>query len=179
MLAGKWILRRRDRLTRLAEAIRQAGERDRERMLEQGRLRVLRGRGAFELHASCRELVDALNARLPSPAVLLDPQGYDASAFDEDGPNLFQINLRGRLMQIEVGAPAEGISTEDFRTPYILNGAVRTFNQDYLDRGAIEEQSLYYCLHGDGGRWFFSDPRTCRNGRVTVDFLAGQLERIL
>lgn len=179
MLAGKWSFRRRDRLTRLAEAIESAAERDRERILESERVDTLRARGAAELHASCRELVDALNARLSSPAVILDPPVYLPGSFDVDGPNLFQINLRGRLLQIEFAAPAELISTEDFRTPYVLNGAVRTFNQDYLDRGAVDEQNIYYCLDGGGGRWFFSDSRAYRNGRLTSDFLAAELERIL
>jgi hypothetical protein len=178
-LVGKWNFRRRDRLSRLADAIESATVRDRERILEAERIDRLRARGAADLYAICRELVDALNSRLTDPAVVLDPPVYSAENFEDGGANLFQINLRGRLLQIGFGSTDELMSTEDFRSPYILSGSVRSFNQELLERQAMEEHNIFYCLEGGGGRWFFSDCRAYRNGKLTPDFLARELERLL
>ncbi|HWD97576.1 MAG TPA: hypothetical protein VG345_01005 [Bryobacteraceae bacterium] len=166
-------------MSRLAEAIATAAARDRHRIREAERIDRLRAAGAADLYSICRELVDSLNARLIEPAVVLDPPVYSPENFDDSRPNLFQINLRGRLLQIAFAATPELISTEDFRSPYILSGAVRSFNQELLDRHGMEEQNIFYCLDGAAGRWFFSDRRAYRNGRLTADFFARELERLL
>src|SRR5215469_11780590 len=44
--------------------------------------------------------------------------------FRESGPNLIQINVRGRILEIEYGATEELLSTEEFRVPYTVFGAV-------------------------------------------------------
>lgn len=178
-LVAKWSLRRRDRLSRLADAIESAAAHDRKRILEAERIDRLRAAGAADLYGICRELVDALNSRLTDPAVILDPPVYSPENFEDGGANLFQISLRGRLLQIGFASTEELISTEDFRSPYILNGSVRSFNQELLDRQAMEEHNIFYCLEGPGGRWFFSDCRAYRNGKLTPDFLARELERLL
>lgn len=178
-LVARWTFRRRDRLSRLAEAIETAAARDRRRILEAERVDRLRAAGAADLYSICRELVDSLNARLTEPAVILDPPVYSPENFDDIRPNLFQINLRGRLLQIAFGATPELISTEDFRSPYVLSGAVRSFNQELLERHVMDEQNIFYCLDGAAGRWFFSDRRAYRNGRLTADFFARELERLL
>jgi hypothetical protein len=166
-------------LSRLAEAIETSAARDRRRIHEAERIDHLRAAGAADLYSICRELVDSLNARLTEPAVVLDPPVYSSENFDDGRPNLFQIKLRGRLLQIAFAATPELISTEDFRCPYILSGAVRSFNQELLDRHVMEEQNIFYCLDGPGGRWFFSDRRTYRNGRLSADFFARELARLL
>jgi hypothetical protein len=176
---AKWTFRRRDRLSRLAEAIESVSLRDRQRILEAERIDRLRASAAADLYGICRELVDALNSRLSDPALILDPPVYSRQNFEDGRANLFQINLRGRLLQIGFGSTDELISTEDFRSPYILTGSVRSFNQELLDRQAMEEHNIFYCLEGEGGRWFFSDCRAYRTGKLTPDFLARELERLL
>ncbi len=176
---AKWSFRRRDRLSKLAEAIESASARDRERILEAERIDRLRASGAAGLYIICRELVDALNSRLTDPAVVLDPPVYSRENFEDGSANLFQISLRGRLLQIGFGSTEELISTEDFRSPYILSGSVRSYNQELLDRQAMEEHNIFFCLEGESGRWFFSDCRAYRNGKLTPDFLARELERLL
>jgi hypothetical protein len=178
-LAAKWSFHRRDRLSRLAEAIESASLRDRQHILEAERIDRLRASGAADLYGICRELVDALNSKLTDPAVVLDPPVYSRENFEDGGANLFQINLRGRLLQIGFASTDELISTEDFRSPYILNGSVRSYNQELLDRQAMEEHNIFYCLEGEAGRWYFSDCRAYRNGKLTSDFLARGLERLL
>ena len=69
----KWKRNRRDRLSRLAEAIEAIGEQDRKLIEESARVDHLRSRGAVDLHSICRAFVDKVNARLSEAAVLLDP----------------------------------------------------------------------------------------------------------
>ncbi len=93
--------------------------------------------------------------------------------------NLFQINLRGRLLQLEFAATAELFESDDFRQPYILRGAIRRFNQELLDSNTVDEQLLFCCPTGTTTRWYFFDPRTYRTGRVSEDYLIAELERLL
>ncbi len=135
--------------------------------------------GAEALYRTCREFVDDLNGRLPEPILVLDPPEWNREGFNEAGPNLLQISLRGRLLQIEYEATNEPNCTEDFRHPYILQGGVRSFNQDFLDRDRVDEQRIFYCPSKSGARWHFFDARTYRTGQVNLDYLASELERLL
>ncbi len=99
--------------------------------------------------------------------------------FNDSGVNLFQINLRGRLLQLEFAATAELFETDDFRRPYILRGSIRRFNQELLDSNTVDEQLLFCCPIGATTPWYFFDPRTYRTGRVSEDYLVAELERLL
>jgi hypothetical protein len=178
-LAGKLKLRRQDRLGRLAASIEATRDRDRELVDESARVDRLRTEGAASLHATCRRFVDALNGRLTEPALLLDPPDYAARNYRDGGPNLFQINLRGRLLQIEFEITEDLYSTEEFRRPYILQGAIRSFNQELLDRNVLDEQTIFYCPRDGAGRWYYVDCRTYRTGVVTPDFLAAEMQRLV
>ena len=137
------------------------------------------GHGATELHAICRAFIDALNGRLLKPSVILDPGDFSAEGYNDGAPVLFQINLRGRLLQIRFEGTEDLYSREDFRRPYVLYGAVRSFNQDFLDRNIVDEKAIFYCLEGEGGRWYYFDTRTYRTGQLTQDFLVAELEQLL
>jgi hypothetical protein len=178
-LAAKWKSRPQDRLDRLAQAIEAIGGRD-QRLIEESELvDRLRHEGGAALYRVCREFVDELNARLSQPALVLDPSDWNPENFDDDNANLYQISLRGRLLQIEYSATPEPYSTEEFRQPYVLRGAVRSFNQKFLDRDTVDEQMIFFCANGSAGAWHFFDPRTYRTGLVTTDYLAGELESLL
>jgi len=178
-LAGKWKRRTQDRLDRLAQAIEAIGGHD-QRLIEQSALvERLRAEGGAGLYRLCREFVDELNSRLSQPALVLDPPDWSVENFDEDGSNLYQISLRGRLLQIEFSATEEAYSTEEFRHRYVLRGGVRSFNQKFLDRDTVDEQLIFFCPHDSGAAWHFFDPRTYRTGLVTADYLATELERLL
>jgi hypothetical protein len=97
----------------------------------------------------------------------------------EIGRNLIQINIRGRILQIEFGATAELVSTEEFRIPYTMEGAVRAFNQQLLDKDIIEEQLIYYTLEKDKKWWRFLDPRTNRSGPFSQDYLISLMEQLI
>lgn len=139
----------------------------------------LRSHGAARLHELCRLFVDKLNGNLTDhQAILLDPPTFDESNF-EDGPNLFQINLRGRLLQIEFAATGELYETDDFKKPYVLRGTVRSFNQDLLQHNTVDEQKIFYCPNVGAADWYFFDERTYRTGRVGEDYLISEMERLL
>ena len=178
-LAGKWKRHSQDRLGRLAQAIEAIEGHDQRLINESTQVERLRGDGATALYGICREFVDSLNEKLRQPALVLDPPEFDAGNFNEDGPNLFQISLRGRLLQIEYEATDEPYSTEEFRQRYVLRGGVRSFNQNFLDRDTVDEQMIFFCPHDSGAAWHFFDPRTYRTGLVTLDYLAVELERLL
>jgi hypothetical protein len=131
------------------------------------------------LHAICAEFVDSLNRLLPQPVVDLDPAELDAGSFHEGSTNLFQINVRGRILQVEFKATGELLSTEEFRVPYTLEGTVRTFNQTLLEKDLIEEQLLFYTVESHRKMWRFFDARTYRNGPFDREYLVSLMEEIL
>lgn len=178
-MSAKWKGNRPDRLSRLAKAIEAIGEHDRKLIDESAHVDRLRQQGAVELHEICRRFVEKINAKLTSPAVLLDPPSFSSERYNDGGPNLFQINLRGRLLQLEFEAIDELYSRDDFRQPYVLRGAVRSFNQDLLDQHGMDEQMIFYCPNGAEAAWYFLDGRTYRTGRVSEDYLASEMERLL
>ena len=131
------------------------------------------------LHDICREFIEAVNHRLSLPALVLDPPEFAVEKFQDPGANLFQINLRGRLLVIEFKSTEEPLSTDDFRRPYILEGSIRAVNQDLLDHHQVSEKSLFFCPSGSHGNWYFVDHRSYRTGRLSPDLLADELHRLL
>ncbi len=175
----KWKRHSQDRLDRLARAIEAIAGRDMQLIDESAQVERQRGEGAAALYGICREFVDSVNQRLSDPALVLDPRDWNPEAFREDGANLLQISLRGRLLQIEFSSTEELHSTEEFRHRYVLRGAVRSFNQNFLDRDTVDEQMIFYCPHHASAAWHYFDPRTYRTGLVGPDYLATELERLL
>jgi len=166
-------------MARLAHAIEAITEQDRLRLDESVRVDRLREEGAQALHDLCRAFVDDLNGRLRKPALVLDPSDWNQEHFDDSRPNLFQISLRGRLLQLEFAATEEPYSSEDFRHRYVLRGGVRSFNQDLLEQDTVDEQQIFFCPHDNGAAWHFFDARTYRTGLLSADYLANELERLL
>lgn len=162
----------------MATAIDAIAARDRQLIDESTQVEELRSRGAVELYAICRTFVDKVNSRLADKAVLLDPPSFSEGDFDE-GATLFQINLRGRLLQMEFAATEQLYEKDDFKKEYVLRGAVRGFNQDLLAQNTVDEQLIFYCPQPGGAAWHFFDERTYRTGRVGEDYLISEMERLL
>lgn len=149
-------------------------------MLQRGReIATLRRHAAVELHAICAGFVGALNELLSITELEFVPHDYLPGSFQENGVNLFQINARGRLVQVKFEATPELLSTENFRMPYILEGSIRCFNQQLLEQDLIEEHSLYCTLEKRGTRWRFFNARTYHSGPFDMDYLIGLLERLV
>jgi hypothetical protein len=167
------------RLKRLAQNIDALAARD-QNLLNHGReIAALRRRAAAELHSICAEFVASLNRLLSREAVTLDPPDFGEAAFREEGRNLIQIHVRGRVLQIEFGGTPDLVSTEEFRIPYTMEGSVRAFNQELLDKEIIEEQLLFYTLEKEKKWWRFFDARTYRSGPFDQEYLVSLMEQLI
>jgi hypothetical protein len=167
------------RLKKLAARIDALVEKDEKAIRQAREIAAKRRSGASELYGICAAFVKAVNSLATRAHVALDPTQYEPGAFREDSPNLVQINARGRIIQIEFHGTEAPISTEEFRIPYIMEGEVRCFNQELLDRQSVEEQMLFYCLEKQGAMWRFFDPRTYRNGPFDEAFLIAMMEQLV
>ena len=167
------------RLKRLAESIDALAEKDECRQRHAREMDALRRRAATELHAICAHFVASINRLLSRSEVTLDPPDFPEDALREDGANLIQINIRGRILQIEFTTAQDLVSTEEFRIPYTMKGAVRAFNQAMLDRSVIDEQLLFYTLEKEKKLWRFFDARTYRSGPFDQEYLVHLMEQLL
>jgi hypothetical protein len=167
------------RLKRLAQSIEALADKD-DRILRRAReIADLRRAAAADLYAICADFVNSVNRLLSRPSVELDPPNVSEDSFQEDAPNLVQINVRGRILQVSFSATPEMVSTEDFRVPYTLNGTVRAFNQELLDKDIIEEQLIFYTIEHHKKMWRFFDARTYRSGPFDQEYLVCLMEQLL
>jgi hypothetical protein len=169
----------RERLKKLAKRIDALAQKDETVIQRTREITALRREAAGELHEICAAFVRELNELLAETVLELHPEEYRPEGFQENGVNLFQINARGRILQIRFEAPPELISTENFRVPYILEGAVRCFNQQLLEQELIEEQLIFFTLEKLRNLWRFFDARTYRSGPCDVDYLIGLMEQLV
>ena len=167
------------RLKRLAGNIDALAEKDESFLRRAREVAALRQAAAADLYAICADFVASVNRLLARTAIELDPPGYDPNSFQEDLINLMQINVRGRILQISFSATPELVSTEDFRVPYTLEGTVRAFNQELLNKDIIEEQLIFYTLENHKKMWRFFDARTYRSGPFDQEYLIGLMEQLL
>ena len=167
------------RFKRLAQSIDALAEKDESFLRHANEIAALRRSAAAGLYAICSGFVDSVNRLLTRCELVLDPSEFSPDAYREDGKNLFQINVQGRILQIEFEAAPELISTEDLRIPYTLQGVVRAFNQELLDRSLIEEQLLFYTLEKDKKMWRFFDIRTYRSGPFDQEYLISRMEQLI
>ena len=172
-------LARDARLKRLAENIDKLAQKDESFLRRTREIAALRQAAAADLYAICADFVASVNRLLAQSEIELDPRGYGANSFQEELVNLIQINVRGRILQVSFSATAELISTEDFRIPYTLEGTVRAFNQELLDKDIIEEQLIFYTLENHKKMWRFFDSRTYRSGPFDQEYLIGLMEQLL
>jgi len=140
---------------------------------------AMRREAASEIYHLCRDFVEAVNGLLTRGQVKLDPPHYSEDDFQEHSANLIQMNIRGRILQVEFEVTTELVSTEDFRVPYTLQGFVRGFNQELLEKDLIEEQLIFYTLEKPKPIWRFFDVRTHRSGPFNQEYLISLLERLV
>ena len=136
-------------------------------------------KGSGEASAAAPEVGNAAAKKEFPNDVELDPSSFAEGAFQEHTANLIQINVRGRILQVSFYATPELVSTEDFRVPYTLEGCVRAFNQELLEKDLIEEQLLFYTLENAKKMWRFFDARTYRSGPFDQEYLIGLMEQLI
>jgi hypothetical protein len=168
-----------DRIQQLARKLEAAAQKDEERKRETQEVSRLRARAAMELHAKCAEFVEAVNRRLPAPLLELSPAEYSPAMMQDADPAIFQIGFSGRLVHLEFHATETPRSTERFRTPYILEGSIRSFNQELLELAAVPEQFLFCCPVNERLNWMWFDPRIQRAALLDQNHLIALLERLL
>jgi len=167
-----------ERLKKLAKSLDALARKDEVHLRRAREIGSLRREAALELHGICGDFVRGLNQLLSEIELDFQPEQYGPEKFQDAGINLFQINARGRILQIKFEATPELISTEDFRVPYILAGAVRCFNQQLLEKDLIEEQLLFYTMEKSRHLWRFFDARTYRTGPFDAQYLTGLMEQL-
>jgi hypothetical protein len=167
------------RLKRLARSIDALAEKDAGALRRAHEIAALRQAAAADLYAICADFVGSLNRLMERSGIELDPPVYGPDSFQEDVVNLMQINVRGRILQVAFSTTPELVSTEDFRVPYTLQGTIRAFNQELLDKDIIEEQLIFYTLENHKRMWRFFDARTYRSGPFDQEYLIGLMEQLL
>ncbi len=168
-----------DRIARLAKLIDNDIKKDHHLRLTAPDVASLRRKGAIQLHAICAGFVASLNRQLSGPAVDFSPPEYVEEMFHESQANLFQVNAQGRIIQIVFKATSTIFSTEKFKVPYILEGEVRAFNQEMLERTQIRSVALFFCLVESGNTWHYFDWLHGDTGTFGKDQLVSLLERLV
>jgi hypothetical protein len=166
------------RLKRLAARIEALAEKDEQSLRTAHEIAEVRRAAATEIYNICADFVAGLNRILPRHEVILDPSDC-SGGFDDLSMCLIQINVRGRILQIEYGAADTLVSTEEFRIPYTLAGSVRAFNQELLEKDIVEEQLIFYTVEKHRRMWRFFDARTYRSGPVDQAYLISLMEQLL
>jgi len=154
-------------------------EKDEGQLARAKEMLALRCRAASQLHAVCAAFARSLNELTARTELKLDPPEYNPETFNDNNPNLIQLNARGRIVQIEFEATEELTSSEDFRIPYTLHGSVRGFNQAMLEQNLVREQLLYYTVEKTGNMWRFFDARTYRTGPFDEEYLLVLMEQLV
>lgn len=170
---------KQERLKRFARRIEEMARQDEERLKQAQEVFALRVRAAGELHATCQRFVESVNRLLSRPMLELSPPVWSDAFFRDSAVNVFQLALAGRIVHLEFHAPEGLTSTEKFRTPYILEGAVRAFNQDMLDLAVIPERLLFCCLEKGKSSWVWFDPRTQRTAPLDEEHLMALFDKLI
>jgi hypothetical protein len=166
-------------MKRLAQNIEALAEKDEAFLRMSRQMDDVRRTAAIELHTICHDFVNSLNRLMSKVELALDPNQFSAASFQDDAVNLIQISVRGRILQVAFAATQDLVSTEDFRVPYTLEGSVRAFNQDLLNKDLIEEQLVFYTVERNRSLWRYFDPRTYRSGTLDQEYLVSVMEQLI
>jgi len=167
------------RIARLAQQIGNEIRKEQPLLLTEPEAIERRRQGAAELHAICAAFAASVNRLLSPPVLELTPPVYSPAEFRESGPNVFQLNAQGRIIQIVFARTRDTFSTEKFLIPYILEGEVRAYNQEMLERTQVRNQALFFCLEEKHDNWRYFDWIQGRSGVFTAELLVTLLERLV
>jgi hypothetical protein len=169
-----------DRLKKLANKLETLANRDSQRIEHERRIFALRREAAVDLHRVCVSFVAEMNRLLNAVSLDVTPETFTEDTYTDARVNLIQIHVSGRVIQFAFQATAHLEAREALRsTAYTLEGTVRWFNQDLLDRDDINEHRLYYCLDKARNEWRYLDPRSQRLGTVDNQYVAGLFEQLV
>ncbi len=175
-----------DRIRRLARKIEDLRRKDESASTRRRAIYRQRLEAAKRLHKVCDCFVTRLNTLIKEDPMSLVPSEFPEE-ITEDCRLQFMLNVRGRVLLIDLEPPPSLVSTELFRKPYIMQGEVRFFNQELLDDSRVEEHGLFFCpnegIKDASGRrqgaWLFWNGRSYSSGPVDDDYLAELMEQLM
>ncbi len=168
-----------ERIARLAKQIGDDIRKEQHLLLTDREVIELRRQGAAKLHGICSEFAASVNRLLVPPVLELAPPDYTPEMFRNTGANLIQLNARGRIVQVAFESTRDRFSTDKFLVPYILEGEVRAYNQEMLERTQVRTQALFFCLEENRPVWRYHEWANGRSGEFGTDQLVNLMERIV
>ncbi len=168
-----------ERIARLARQIGEDVRKERHLLLNDSEVLEFRRQGAAELHAICGGFAASVNRLLTPPVLEMAPLDFAPEMFRNSGANLIQLNAQGRIVQIVFESTRERFSTDKFLLPYILEGEVRAYNQEMLERTRVRSHALFYCVEDSRKAWRYHDWASGRSGLFSQEQLVSLMERIV
>lgn len=170
---------RDERFQKLARRIEELRRKDEAADQRRQTIQKRRTEAIHRLWEICNGFATHLNSYIEHDPLQLSPPEPPPN-FPEDEHLQLLMNVRGRILLLDVAAPANLVATDNFKKPYILEGEVRFFSQELLEEERVEEHGIFFCPgEGPEGAWIFWNGRTYKSGRVDENYLAGLLEQIL
>lgn len=166
-------------MQKLAGRIEELRRKDEVIYRHRDKVRQQRTEGIRRLWEICRLFAEHLNSYVGEDRLELSPADPPQEISDDTQVQLL-LNVRGRVLLLDIRPPNSLVAAENFKKPYILEGEVRFFNQELLEDDRVEEHGVFFCpSEGQDGAWLYWNGRTYKSGRVDEDYLAGLLEQIL
>jgi hypothetical protein len=179
-----------DRIRRLARKIEDLRRKDETASSRRHEIHRQRHEAAERLHKICECFVEQVNGMIKEDQMMLVPAEFTEES-NHDSPDdsrmQLMLNVRGRVLLIDLEPPPSLVSTELFRKPYILQGEVRFFNQELLDDSRVEEHGIFFCPNEGAkdanghraGAWLFWNGRSYKSGPVDDGYLAELMEQLM
>jgi len=168
-----------ERIARLARQIGEDVRKERHLLFTDDEVLELRRQGATELYTICADFAASVNRLLTPPVLEMTPSDFAPEIFRNRGPNLIQLNAHGRIVQIAFESTSARFSTDKLLIPYILEGEVRAFNQEMLERIQVRSQALFYCVEDSRKAWRYHEWASGRSGLFSQEHLVSLMERIV
>jgi len=170
---------RDERFQKLALRIEELRRKDEATLQRRSQIARRRGEAIRQLWEVCGSFAQRLNTYIENDRLQLSP-GEAPEEFPEDHQVQLLLNVRGRVLLLDIRAPSNLVSMDNFKKPYILEGEVRFFNQELLENARVEEHGIFFCPgEGHHGAWIYWNGRSYKSGPVDEGYLATLLEQIL
>jgi hypothetical protein len=168
-----------ERIARLAKQIGEDVRKERHLLLTDSEVLEFRRQGAAELHAICADFAASVNRLLTPPVLEMAPSDFAPEMFRNSGANLIQLNAQGRIVQIAFESTRERFATDKFLIPYILEGEIRAYNREMLERTQVLSHALFYCVEESRRAWRYHDLASGRSGVFSQEHMVSLMERIV
>ena len=170
---------RDDRFQKLSRRIEELRRKDEAAQERRSQICKRRAEAIHQLWHICSGFARHLNSYIEHDPLHLSPSDPPGD-FPENSQLQLLMNVRRRILLLDIGAPAALVGNDNFKKPYILEGEVRLFNQELLEEERVEEHGIFFCPgEGSQGAWMYWNGRTYKSGHVDETYLASLLDQIL